>query len=183
MIRDLPRSLVIGGKEHEIYTDFRDIILICTAYNDPELSTEDASFVLLNNLFVDDISNIENIEEALKHAVWFIDGGKNYSENAQDSPKLMDWEQDYDYIISAVDTGIKTAETVLDLDYMHWWTFLRKFTERKQTRLDTLISIRDKLAKGKPLDSGEKEIIRYNRDAVFFKSSKNKEFEEEMWGD
>lgn len=183
MISNLPRSLIIGGKEHEIYTDFRDVILICTAYNDPDLSTEDASFVLLNNLFVEDISEIEDIEEALKQAVWFIDGGKDYAENSHESPKLMDWEQDYDYIISAVDTGIKTAETVLDLEYMHWWTFLRKFSERKETRLDTIINIRDKLAKGRALDKGEKEILRYNRDAVFFKNSKNKEFEDEMWGD
>lgn len=178
----LPVTLNIGGVDYEIYTDFRSIITILCAYNDPEIPAQTANYVLINNLFVCDISEITDYEEALKQAIWFVDGGKEYKE-PENSPKLMDWEQDYDFIISAVDKNLNTAETVLDLEYMHWWTFLRKFSERKETRLDTLIGIREKLIKGEKLDKHEKEILRENRDIIILKDKNNEDFENELWGD
>jgi hypothetical protein len=183
MFVTLPKSLTVDGFEKEIYTDFRSILLICSAYNDPELSKEEANYVLVNNLFVDDIEDIQNRNEALKQAIWFVDGGKDYSGQPENSPKLFDWEQDFDFIISAVDKNVKTVETVLELPYMHWWTFLQKLSERKETRLDTLIGIREKLAKGQPLENWEKAILRENKEIVILRDKSNEEFEKELWGD
>ena len=120
--------------------------------------------------------------EAVKQAIWFIDWGKEYKE-PENSPKLMDWEQDENMIISAVDKNIKGAETCLDLPFLHWWTFLNKFAERGECQLSFVTDIRDKLAKGKNLEKYEKEILRENRDIIILKDKNNEDFENELWGD
>lgn len=38
MITDLPLTLTVDGEEKEIYPDFRNIILVCNAFNDAELT-------------------------------------------------------------------------------------------------------------------------------------------------
>lgn len=35
---ELPKSLIVCGKEHKIRTDFREIVDILRAFNDPELN-------------------------------------------------------------------------------------------------------------------------------------------------
>ena len=65
---------------------------------------------------------------------------------------------------------------------MHWWTFLRKLSERKDTRLDSIITIRDKLNRHEKLDEFEKRILAENQDLIYIKNDEMKKFEEEMWG-
>lgn len=183
MVVDLPYTLTVNGEEREIYCDFRDIILICNCFNDPELSKSEKNRIMLNNLYVDDWLEFGNIEEAIKKAVWFIDWGKEYKEEQQNAPRIMDWEQDFNMIISAVDKSVKTAESCLELPFMHWWTFLTKFSERGECQFSSITGIRDKLNKNKKLDGWEKEVLRDNRETVILKSEAAKDFEKEMWGE
>lgn len=182
MNTDLPYTLTVGGEEKAIYCDFRDIILICNAFNDPELKDSEKNQIMLTNLYVDDWWAFSDIEEAIKRAVWFIDWGKEYSEK-ENGPRIMDWEQDYNMIVSAVDKSIKTAESCLELPFMHWWTFLAKFSERGECQFSTVTDIRDKMNKGKKLEKHEKEILRENREQIILKNNAAKEFEYELWGD
>lgn len=182
MNTDLPYTLTVGGEEKAIYCDFRDIILICSAFNDPDLKASEKARIMLTNLYVDDWWEFSDIEEAIKQAIWFIDWGKEYSEK-ENSPKLMDWEQDYSLIISAVDKSIKTVETCLELPFMHWWTFLSKFSERGECQFSTVTDIRDKMNKGKKLEKHEKEILRENRELIILKNKAAEEFENELWGE
>lgn len=119
MYTDLPLSLLVAGEERAINCDFRDIIVICNAFNDPELTSSDKNLVMLNNLYVDNWMEFGNVEEAIKQASWFIDWGKEYKE-AENLPKIMDWEQDFNMIVAAVDKSVKTAESCLELPFMHW---------------------------------------------------------------
>lgn len=178
----LPYTLPIDGQEKEIYCDFRAVIDICKALNDPLVPDDEKGIILLNNLYVDDYKEFADRDEAVKQAIWFIDWGKEYKE-PENSPKLMDWEQDENMIISAVDKNIKGAETCLDLPFLHWWTFLNKFAERGECQLSFVTDIRDKLAKGKNLEKYEKEILRENRDIIILKDKNNEDFENELWGD
>lgn len=179
---DLPFTLTVDGEDKEINCDFRSIIDIYAALNDPELSKQEKLHVFLYNFYVDDYRTFVDLETALKQAKWFMDWGKNYEH--QDAPvKLMDWEQDYNMIISAVDKNIKTVESVLELPFMHWWTFLSKLAERGECQLTTVLMIREKMAKGKPLEKFEKEILRENQDIIILKSKADTDFEKELWGE
>jgi hypothetical protein len=181
MFVDLPYSLVVNGEERAINCDFRDIILICNAFNDPELTNSEKTLIMLNNLYVDDWLNFGNVEEAIKQASWFIDWGKEYKETTENSPKIMDWEQDYNLIISAVNNKANVID-VRELEFVHWWTFLGYFSDRGECQFSSITDLRDKIAKGKKLDTWEKEIIRENRDQIILKNKNNTDFEKELWG-
>lgn len=55
MIRlgQLPVILTIGEKEWKIRTDYRDILVIMQAFNDPELMVEEAYMVMCKILYED----------------------------------------------------------------------------------------------------------------------------------
>ena len=91
---DLPYTLKVDNEEKQIYCDFRDVINIFIALNDNELSEAEKIHIVLTNLYVDDYTQFEDIQEALKQAYWFFDCGKEFSEEEKKGPKLMDWEQD-----------------------------------------------------------------------------------------
>ena len=47
MIGELPKSLTVNGVEHPIRTDFRDVLKIVCAFNDPELEQEEKVYICL----------------------------------------------------------------------------------------------------------------------------------------
>lgn len=180
MFVDLPYTLEVNGEERTINCDFRDVILLCNAFNDPNLSTNEKTLIMLNNLYVDNWMEFGNVEEAIRKASWFIDWGKEYKE-PENAPKLMDWEQDYNLIISAVNNKVNVID-VRELDFMHWWTFLGYFSDRGECQFSSITDLREKIAKGKKLDSWEKEVLRENRDQIILKNKANEEFEKEIFG-
>lgn len=181
MITDLPYTLTVNGVERTINCDFRDVILICNAFNDPDLTQSEKTQIMLTNLYVDDWWEFGNIEEAIKQAIWFIDWGKEYKEK-EDGPRIMDWEQDYNLIVSAVNKSTNVID-VRELPFMHWWTFLGYFSDRGECQFSTITNIRDKLNKHIKLDKWEKEILRENRDQIILKNKAAEDFENELWGE
>lgn len=165
MITDLPYTLSVDGVQRKINADFRDVINILCAYNDPELDAESRTFILLNNLYADDFTEFRNIDEAIKQAVWFIDCGKEYSKAESTPRRLMDWEQDYNIIISAVNKSANVLD-VRDLPFLHWWTFMGYFQERGECTFSYVVEIRDKLKKGTKLEKYEREFLNANREQV-----------------
>lgn len=182
MITDLPYTLTVDGEEKEIYCDFRDVILVCNAFNDPDLSQSEKNRVMLEMIYVDNWWEFKDIDGAIKQAIWLIDWGKEYKEK-ENGPRIMDWEQDFNLIVAAVDKSVKTVESCLELPFMHWWTFLAKFSERGECQFSSITDIRDKLNKGKKLEKWEKEVLRENRDQIILKNKANEDFEKELWGD
>ncbi len=182
MIIDLPTSLTVDGESKPINTDFRDVITILNAINDIDVPEREKNVILLSNLYVDDFTTFIDIDDAIKQAIWFIDWGKEYNSINENSPRLMDWEQDYNLIISAVNNKLSITD-VRNLKYMHWWTFLGYFSERGECQFSTVTGIRDKLNKGRKLEKYEREILRENREQIILKNKNNEEFENELWGD
>lgn len=180
MITDLPLTLTVDGEEKEIYPDFRNIILVCNAFNDPDLTQSEKTRVMLEMIYVDDWWEFKDIEGAIKQAIWLIDWGKEYSEK-ENGPRIMDWEQDYNLIVSAVNNKANVVD-VRELDFMHWWTFLGYFSDRGECQFSSITDIRDKLNKGKKLEKWEREILRENRDQIILKNKANEEFEKEIFG-
>lgn len=173
MIGSLPGSLEINGKEYVIRTDFRVVLLIFQAMNDPELSEQEKATVILQSLYKEELP--EDLQEALNKAVWFMDGGRTFKGSEK---RVMDWEQDEQMIFSAVNkvAGYETRAK----EYIHWWTFLGFFNEIGEGLFSTVVNIRNKRNKGKKLDKTEEEFYKRNREVVNLKKRLSKEEQREL---
>lgn len=177
MIGILPTSLCINGKEYNIRTDFRDILTIFEAFNDVELTEYEKYEVMIEILYKDyqSISD-EDMEEAIRQAVWFISCGKDKEESRQEK-QVFDWQQDEQMIFSAVNhvAGMETRS----MDYLHYWTFIGYFNEIGEGLFSTVISIRQKLNKNKKLEKYEQEFYRANKHLIDIQRKFTKEEQEE----
>ena len=163
----LPTQLNIGGKDYDIRTDYRCVLDICAALVDAELDDKEKAMVLLD-IFYPAFSDMppEVYGEAIEQCFWFINGGQEQSKGR--SPKLVDWEQDFAYIVAPINKAAGTE--VRAVEYMHWWTFLSYYYEIGGDCLfSQIVRIRDAKAKGKKLEKHEREWYMQNRHLVDFK--------------
>lgn len=164
----LPTSLEVGGAEYEIRSDYRAVLDICAALSDPELEDRDRALVLLD-IFYPSFPEMPPgaYDEAVKRCFWFINGGEENQKNF--APKLVDWGQDFKYIVAPVNRVMGTE--VRTVDYLHWWTFLAAYYEIGDCLFAQIVRIREKKAKGKKLDKSEQEWYRQNRELVDLKTT------------
>lgn len=167
---DLPKSIEIEGINYEIRSDFRVVLDIFCALNDPDLSDRERGEVVLDILYPSFYAGEmppEHYEEALKKALWFINGGEE-NKTSTKPMKLMDWEQDFTYIVAPVNR-VAGCE-VRSLPYLHWWTFLSFYNEIGECLFSQIVGIRKKRKTGKKLDKSEREWYLQNRSIVDFKT-------------
>ena len=176
-----PTSLNIGGVEYEIRTDYRVVLDLLMALNDPELTDSDnkmsaymQSRVILEIMFPD-CDNIpqEHIQEALDKVAEFIDMGIG---DDSKKPKTMDWEQDAPIIIPAINKVLN--KEIRAEKYMHWWTFLGAYMEIGEGLFSNIIHIRQKKAKGKKLEKWEQDFYKENKSLVDFQHKEKRSNEE-----
>lgn len=173
-----PTSLNIDGMDYEIRTDYRAVLDLFTALNDPELQDESEELTayaqsqcILQIMFprCDDIPE-EHIQEALQKVSEFIDMGIR---DEKKKPKTMDWEQDAPIIIPAVNKVLNTE--IRAQEYIHWWTFLGAYMEIGESLYSTVIDIRQKKQKHKKLEKWEEEFYRENKSIVDLKEKYTEE--------
>ena len=159
MIFDLPTSVEFGGREWAIETDYRQVIRVLAAFEDPDLTEAEKATICLYNLYVDleDIPG-DQMQGAFDAALAFIDAGNGGDE---DGPRTMDWTQDAPLIFPAVNRA--AGFEVRSVDYMHWWTFLGLFMEIKDSVYSTVLGLRQKRARGKKLEKEEREFWEHNQ--------------------
>lgn len=165
MIGQLPKSLTINGKDLAIQTDYRVVLLAFQIINDDTLDSQQKAYLMLDMFY--GINNLEanDYEQALKKLNWFIDGGRDYKTTP--TAKVMDWEQDEQFIFSAIN---KVANReVRELNYLHWWTFLGYFNEIGEGLFSSIVHIRTKKANHKKLSKEEQEFATKNKDLIFIK--------------
>lgn len=164
----LPVSVELSGKEYPIRTDYRDILNLCVALSDPELSQEDKAIVSLVAFYptIDEMPETE-YEEAIKECFKFINAGQE--DEQKQSPKLVDWEQDFQYIVSPINRVI--GKEIRSVEYLHWWTFLSAYYEIGDCLFAQIVRIRDAQARGKKLSKEDREWARKNANLVRFKNT------------
>lgn len=169
----LQTSVCVGGTDYPIRTDFRAVLDVLCAMNDPELDGRAKSIVLIQIMFPD-WQNIppEHLEECCKQVCDFIDCGQK--DDGRTHPKMIDWEQDAPIIVPAVNSVAHTE--IRSMEYLHWWTFWGYFMSVGESLLSSVLDIRQKKAKHKKLEKYEQEFYRENRELIDFK---RKETEEE----
>ena len=169
----LPKTVSFGDETHEIRYDFRVILEIITMLQDNDLSGEDKTEALLTMFYLDP-EKVRDLKGAVEACFGFIDNSKR-NKNKK-SPRLLDWEQDFDYIIAPVNRVLGFESRTVDYDPVrntggvHWWSFLSAYMEIGGDCLFAqIVSIRDKQARGKKLEKYEREWARRNADLVKIK--------------
>ena len=157
----LPETAQIGDTVYELHTDYRDILEIVGYLNDPD-RPEYLRWQIAIALFYEGAVPAEHQREAMEYLAAFISCGEK--NDSKPGPVLMDWEQDASAIVA--DVNKVAGMEVRALPYLHWWTFLSYFQAIGEGRLSTLVSIRDKLRRGKKLENWEKDFYRENKQRV-----------------
>lgn len=181
----LPTSLHVGGANYKIRTDYRVILDILAAMNDPDIldpgMTEDEKqaekvLTMLQILYTDfDRMPPSDWKEASEKACEFIDCG--IKDDGKPKPRTMDWEQDAPLIVPAINKSVKID--VRSVKYMHWWTFFGLYMEIGESTFSTVVSIRDKKRRGKKLEKWEQEFYRNNKHLVDLKAKRIERSDEE----
>lgn len=156
----LPETANIGGCEYGLNTDFRVILKIMQCLEDGELP-ELLRWRVALGLFYQSPVPLAHRGAAMTYLADFLSCG-NTAEKP--GPKLLDWQVDAADIIAGVNAAAGCE--IRSLKKVHWWTFLSWFHAMPPGALSTVVGIREKLRKGKPLDPWEKEFYRENRQRI-----------------
>lgn len=159
----LPTYAEFGGERYAIHTDYRDMLEIFRYLDDPDIQPY-VRWQIALALFYDGEIPPEHMQEAAQYLSDFLSCGGG---DTAPGPKLLDWEQDAQVIIS--DVNKVAGQEIRALPYLHWWTFLAYFHAIGEGQLSTLVSIRKKLRKGKKLETWEQEYYRANKSRVDLK--------------
>lgn len=181
----LPTSLEVNGHEYAIRTDYRVILDILSAMNDPDIlepgmtqeeQNQEKIMTMLQILYVDfDSIPPRDWKESAEKASAFIDCGiKN---DGKPKPRTMDWEQDASIIVPAVNKVYR--DDVRSVEYMHWWTFFGLYMEIGESTFSTVVGIREKKRKGKKLEKWEQEYYKNNKFIVDLKAKTTERSEKE----
>lgn len=157
-VYELPRALEVGGRRWAIRADFREVLNILDAFDDPELTEAEKAYVCLHNLYEAFAEMKPGLyAEAYRAAVAFIDHGLG---GQGGGPRTVDWEQDAPLLFPAVNRA--AGYEVRDATFLHWWTFLGLFMEIRESVYATVLALRQKRARGEKLEPWEKDFWKRN---------------------
>ena len=163
MIGELPRSLSVSGRNYAIRSDYRYVLRIAAAFADPELEDREKVYICLWILYRDfDRIPKRDYEAAFRAALAFIDHDSGENKGGRPSPRIMDWEQDEALLLPAINKV--AGREVRGINYLHWWTFLGYYSEITEGTFATVLALRSKKARGKPLEKWEAEYWNANKD-------------------
>lgn len=169
----LPTSLNIGGVDFSIRTDYRAVLDILAAFNDPDLPDYAKQQVMIEILYADwESIPPQYMEEAAQKASDFIDCGSTPDDKRK--PKMVDWEQDSDLIVPAINKVAGSGD-IRSQPYLHWWTFMGYFMEIGDGLFSSILNIRYKKTHGKKLEKWERDFYRENRKIIDFRERLSEE--------
>ena len=159
----LPLSLVIGERVYPVNSGWQTAIEILIDFQNPKVDHAVKVASMLRKL-IPNWAEIpgDNIQEAIEKACAFLDCGR--SADDRNRPRIMDWEKDSEMIIPAVNrvAGIEVRIN----PKIHWWTFFGWYMSIGDGLFATVLRIRGKKAKGKPLEKWETEFYRENKHLI-----------------
>lgn len=178
-VYSLPTTLTVAEKEYKIRSDYRVVLDCVLAMRDPNVEHKDKLLIVLCNIYEDAyrimktddpfikkadevVSLFDDIEQAIKQAMWFIAGGKTEAPKKQ--RRMMDWEQDFPLIVAPINQIAGTE--IRALPYWHWWSFLAAYMNIGESTFLNVVEIRRKLAAGKKLEKWERDFYNNNRSLV-----------------
>lgn len=168
----LPEEVTFGEKTYTLNTDFRVILKIFSVFADQSLP-EMLRWRVALGLFYDSPVAPEHRQAAMEYLARFLTCGQE----GKPGPELIHWQYDAPAIIAGVNKAAGCE--VRQLEKVHWWTFLSWFHAIGPGQLSTVVTIRDKLRRGKKLEDWEREFYRENKTLVDCKTPDSPEQLEE----
>lgn len=157
----LPVKAEFDGCGYDVNADYRDVLEVMGCLQDTALP-EFMRWQVALALFYRQELLPEHTRQAMEYLCWFLTGG--CPEGDRPGPKLLDWQQDATAIIC--DINRVAGQEIRALPFLHWWTFLSWFHGIGEGQVSALVSVRDKLRRGKKLEPWEKEFYRANRSRI-----------------
>lgn len=155
----LPQRVWVKGEALEVNTDFRVILTIFAALQDPDLTDQEKSWVVLCR-FYKEPEKIQDPDEALAAFAAFADCGTG----GRQGPRLMDWIQDYPILAPAIDRVLGYSSR--SCPYLHWWEYLGAFREVGDGLFAQVVAIRRLRAQGKKLSPQQEAFARANSQLI-----------------
>ncbi len=173
MIGQLPKQLEVDRKVYDIRTDYRNCLLILEAFNDPDNTLDEAYEIMIHVLYKE---IPDNIPGAIERAIWFLNCGDSIDDEKPREKPVYDWQKDEQMIFAEIN---KVAGHEVRADkYMHFWTFIGLFQGIGEGFFCTVVSIRQKLNRGKELDKIEQEFYDRNTNLIKLNPKRSKEEQE-----
>ena len=166
MTWSLPTSVEIDGKEFAIRNkgDYRVVLDVIEAMKDKELAEDDRIRCALL-IFYENLNGCKNFQLAAEEMMKFINVGEETEQEEDNKPPIMDWKHDFSQITPPINRVL--GYSVRDANhYTHWYDFVGAYMEIGECTFSTIIAIRSKRRKGKPLDKSEQEFYKNNRKLV-----------------
>ena len=158
---ELPTKVEVDGVEYKIRDDgdYRMVLDAFSVLNDSELEQTERILTSLLIFYdgmtcLEDVLKLPDLEEATKQMFEFFNAGR--PESTGQNRKLIDWDSDSAMIGSAINRV--AGKEVRAEEYMHWWTFMGYYSAIGESTLSTVVSIRDKIMRGKPLEKWERQF-------------------------
>lgn len=181
----LPTEITLGEESFRIRDkgDFRMVLNVFEVLEDIDLS-KDERYLTALILFYEDIDCFEDLvkipdkNEAIQKMFEFLDCGEVHTEQVK-KPKLIDWSQDSNLICAAINNV--AGKEVRAESYIHWWTFMGYFMSIGESSLSTVISIRNKILRGKKLEKHESDFRNENPHYFVWNSQSVEDRADEQW--
>ena len=126
----LPKCAVIGGRTYPLHTDYRDILEIFSYLDDPDVP-QYLRWQIATALFFEGEIPEDCQQEAMEYLCQFLRGGA--PEDGQTGPKLLDWQQDAQMIITNAENAARAA---VSQDNVHRMAVVAAEELRDQTSKD-----------------------------------------------
>ena len=159
----LPTKIRVNDNIYDINYDYKTVINILLAFEDEELTIEEKNYIMINNLYKDEIRQ-EDYITACEKAIKFIDCGNDEEDEHKSNYRIYSFEKDASYIF----TGISMTHHI-DLEIksdLHWWKFVSLFMDMSpDCMFGQLVYYRKRKAEGK-LTKEEKKQYEKIKDIV-----------------
>ena len=185
---EIPTTITVGSTEYQIRNkgDYRMVLDCFSALQDASLNSNERLFCSLIIFYEDinciaDINKFEDLEEAATKMFDFFNCGRSQSVGKKMNHKLIDWEQDSQIICSAIN---KVANKEVRAEpYIHWWTFMGYYSAVGESLLSTIVSIRDKIVRGKKLEKHARTFRQENPEYFVWNTNNIDDEAEELFNE
>lgn len=159
----LPVTVTVKGQAFAVRSDFRAVLDALAGLNDTTLTEQERIGSFLK-IFYPNYKQLPDPAAAFSAAMIFINLGKEPPREQAKKPQLVHWDKDEEILAPAIDKVL--GYSCRRCEYLHWWEFIGAYYSIGDSLFAQVVNIRNKRAKGKPLEKHEAAFARDNADLI-----------------
>jgi len=159
LTQELPKAVMIDGLEYPINTSSRNCFLILEALKDDDLFDIEKWEILLENFYQEPYPT--NLQKAFEMFQKFLTQCREPLN--KNEPQFVDFVMDSDCIYDALlSLGLSND----DIKSLHWWDFISRLSETKDTAFNRRVYLRMQNHRGKLTKEEREECGRIGWDII-----------------